>query len=69
MSLKASLVTFVLGIVSLTAIGCGSWQPQPTPGKCSAERHWVAASQDANGNWKEGYCTWDEGKGPNDPRW
>ena len=59
------VVASLLAIVSLSfaTVACGAWQPiKDPPAKCGMDRNWVEPAQDAEGNWQEGYCQWDEGR-------
>lgn len=60
---KTVIATLILVSAVFTFMGCKSWAPSTTEqGKCSVDRQWVPPQQDADGNWKEGYCEWLPGK-------
>ena len=60
---KTVIAMLILMGTALAFSGCKSWAPVTTEeGKCSVDRQWVPAKQDADGKWHEGYCEWKPGK-------
>jgi hypothetical protein len=57
-SIRNILVLSMAALFSLALFGgCGGpYIPTVQDGTCKDGRVWVAPAQDAEGNWKEGYC-------------
>ena len=64
MNKRVVLALFILLSMTCALTGCKSWAPSTTEtGKCAVDRKWVAPQQDPKtGEWKEGYCEWEDGK-------
>lgn len=58
------LTVILLAVFTLGLGGCCAYEPSAKQGKCASDRTWVAPAQDADGEWKDGYCAWEEGKAP-----